>query len=71
MASIGEEFQPGEKVPHSGIYKVMHDKNHAADHEVTCIYDKVFPQCRECGQSPRFRLVRIAQHIDLSEHFKK
>lgn len=71
MANIGDEFKPGQKVPHSGIYKVVHDKNHAAEHEVTCVYDKVFPPCKGCGQHPRFILLRAAQHVDSNENFSK
>jgi len=70
MASVGDTFKPGDKVPHSGIYKVTHDPEHAQSHEVTCVYGKVFPPCRGC-KHPRFILVRSAQHIDSNEHFGK
>lgn len=64
------EYKPGDKVPRSGIYKVVHDKKHAQEHEVTCIYEKTFPPCRDCGKGVRFELVKAAQHIDSNEHFK-
>ncbi len=70
MASIGDEFRPGEDVPHSGIYKVVHDKNHTQNHEVTVVYGKKFPPCNHCGKHPRFVLVRKAQHISSNEFFK-
>jgi len=69
MASVGEEFKPGENVPNSGIYRVIHDPEHAQAHEVTCIAHKRFPPCRGCDH-PRFVLVRKAIHIDMHEHFK-
>jgi len=69
MASVGDEFKPGESVPHSGIYLVIHDEAHSAPHEVTCVYGKRFPPCRECDH-PRFRLVRAAIHIGSHDHFK-
>jgi len=69
MAKIGDSFKPGEKVPHSGIYKVIHDPEHDQPHEVTCVYGKAFPPCRGC-RSPKFVLVRPAQHIEANEHFK-
>ena len=69
MAKIGDEFKPGEKVPHSGIYKVIHDPAHSEPHEVTCVYGKIFPPCHDCSH-PRFKLVRAAQHIERNEHFK-
>ena len=43
MATAGEVFKPGEEVPRSGIYRVIHDTNHSQEHEVTCVYGKVFP----------------------------
>jgi hypothetical protein len=70
MASIGDVFKPGEKVPHSGIYLVTHDTQHAAEREVTCVFGKVFPPCKGCGQHPRFKLVKAAMHIDGHEHFR-
>jgi hypothetical protein len=67
---MATEYEPGEKVPHSGIYKVVHDKQHTANHEVTCVYGKTFPPCNHCGKHPRFTLIRAAQHIGSNEHFK-
>jgi hypothetical protein len=70
MASPGEQFKPGDEVPNSGIYKVVHDPYHAAEHEVTCVYGKRFPPCNHCGHKVRFVLVRAAQHIDSHDSFK-
>lgn len=67
---MADEFKPGDKVSRSGIYLVTHDNNHANPHEVTCVYDKIFPPCRGCNH-PRFKLVRAAQHIDSNENFKR
>ena len=69
MASAGDEFKPGQEVPNSGIYRVVHDPAHHEPHEVTCVYGKRFPPCRDCHH-PRFVLVRAAQHIESNEHFK-
>lgn len=69
MAKIGDEFKPGDKVPHSGIYLVTHDKKHSEPHEVTCVFGKVFPPCRGCSH-PRFKLVRAARHIETEDNFK-
>ena len=65
-----EEFKPGEKVARSGIYRVIHDKNHHESHEVTVISGRTFPPCNHCGHHPRFILVRAAWHIDNHEAFK-
>ena len=70
MAKIGDEFKPGEEVPHSGIYRVVHDPYHAQEHEVTCVYGKRFPPCNHCGHKARFVLKYAAQHIEQNEHFK-
>lgn len=70
MASIGDVFKPGDKVPNSGIYKVTHDPEHTEPHEVTCIYGKTFPPCHDCAH-PRFKLVRAATHIERHKHFRK
>lgn len=65
-----DTFKPGQKVPNSGIYRVVHDKNHASAHEVTCVYQEPFPPCNHCGHGVRFELVRAAIHIKSHEHFK-
>lgn len=68
-AKPGDIFEPGEKVPRSGIYRVVHDPEHEQEHEVTCVYGKRFPPCHGCAH-PRFVLQRAAQHIEQNEHFK-
>ncbi len=69
MASIGEQFRPGNKVPHSGIYLVTHGGEHAPAHEVTCAFGSAFPHCAACGRDARFNLIRAAQHIDFNDNF--
>ena len=64
-----ETYKPGQKVPKSGIYRVTHDPAHAQPHEVTCIFNKIFPPCRGCDH-PRFKLIYAAQHIESHEHFE-
>lgn len=34
---MSEQVKPGETVTRSGIYNVMQDRNHAQEHEVTCV----------------------------------
>jgi hypothetical protein len=67
MADI---YKPGDEVPKSGIYRVVHDVEHSEEHEVTCIIGKEFPPCNHCGQHPRFTLVRAAHHIANHKWFK-
>jgi hypothetical protein len=64
-------YKPGDRVPQSGIYKVVHDPKHAQEHEVTCIEGEIFPPCNGCGQHPRFTLIRGAHHISKHPYFKK
>ena len=75
MAIKTEEFKPGDKVPTSGIYDVIHDKldgdEHAPPHEVTAIAGRVFPPCRGCHHGVRFRLQRPADHVEAQHHFKQ
>ena len=70
MAEIGEVFKPGQKVPHSGIYDVIHDPAHRTKHQVTCIYNKTFPPCAGCKSGVRFKLHAKAIHIAEQETFK-
>jgi hypothetical protein len=65
------EYKPGDEVPKSGIYKVVHDNKHAEEHEVTCIIGKKFSPCNHCSNGVRFTLVRAAHHIDNHDEFKK
>jgi hypothetical protein len=66
-----EELKPGNEVPRSGIYKVVHDVEHRDEHEVTCIIGEHFPPCNHCGKHPRFTLVRAAHHVRNHKYFEK
>lgn len=70
MADIGEIFNIGNKVPHSGIYDVLHDSHHQQKHQVTCVYNERFPPCHGCGDGVRFRLAVKALHILQDSEFK-
>jgi len=67
---MAEVFKPGDEVPKSGIYRVVHDNNHAAEHEVTCVIGEPFPPCSHCGNHPRFTLIRAAHHLAGHKLFK-
>jgi hypothetical protein len=68
---MAQEYKPGDKVETSGIYRVVHDSQHTAEHEVTCVAGKQFPPCNHCGHKVRFVIVKAAVHIDSHQHFKK
>ena len=68
-AQTGEVFKAGEKCRQSGVYRVIHDRTHAENHEVTCVNGETFPTCRDCKRL-KFELVRPAHHIETHEYFK-
>ncbi len=63
-------YKPGDEVESSGIYTVTHDRNHAQEHEVTCIKGKHFPPCNHCGHHPRFVAKRLAYHVENHDQFR-
>jgi len=65
-----KDYKPGEKCEGSGIYRVTHDGNHVAAHEVTVVFGEPFPPCNGCGHHPRFRVVRLAVHVHNHDSFK-
>ncbi len=58
-----EVYQTGQKVPESGIYKVMHAE-HRLPHEVTLLKGAEFPRCSKCKGSVRFSTVAVAPRLD-------
>jgi hypothetical protein len=69
------EFKPGDRVPVSGIYDVIHDKvdgdDHALPHQVTATRGRTFPPCRLCREELRYRLHRPVEHVQEHNDFKK
>jgi hypothetical protein len=63
----GETFHTDQKCRASGIYSVIHDKNHVLPHDVTMIKGRTFPPCRGCENRVQFKLKYAAQHIDSNE----
>lgn len=53
----GKQFRCGEKIPESGIYRVVHNKHRLA-HEVTLLGGQLFPKCARCEDLVYFELVR-------------
>jgi hypothetical protein len=63
-------FKPGEDVPQSGLYLVVHAE-HRADHEATLFQGEQFPSCAQCEVEVRFRLLRGATPISSDSDFRK
>jgi hypothetical protein len=58
-----EAFEAGKKIPESGVYKVLHAKQHVPPHHVTALYGDIFPACHKCLGRVRFELAISAPHI--------
>jgi hypothetical protein len=63
--------RPGDTVAQSGIYEVVHDREHRAAHDVVMIAGDEFPTCETCNQSVRFRLMRTAPYIFQDQDFEE
>jgi hypothetical protein len=53
----------GDRAPVSGVYLVLHDRQHARSHEITMISGHVFPPCGHCGRGVKYQLVRRTHHL--------
>src|SRR5690348_2006159 len=62
-------YRSGETVRQSGIYEVIHDREHREAHEVVMISSERFPDCETCKEKVRFRLIRTAPYIFQDEDF--
>jgi hypothetical protein len=63
-------YRPTDIVPQTGIYEVIHDRQHRESHEVVMRADDLFPACDTCDRRVRFRLVRTAPYIFDDEDFE-
>jgi hypothetical protein len=55
-------YRPGDAVPTSGIYTVVH-VDHREPHDIVAIQGEPFPPCRRCGNEVRFRITRLLPHM--------
>jgi hypothetical protein len=63
-------YHPGDTVRQSGIYEVVHDRDHRESHEVVLISGDKFPACETCREQVRFKLVRAATYIFYDQDFE-
>lgn len=66
----GPRFRPGDPVQETGIYEVVHDREHRAAHEAVMLANDRFPACDTCFERVRFRLVRTAPYIFDDDDFE-
>ena len=64
-------FRPGDAVPDSGIYEVIHDGEHRQTHDAVMIMGNSFPTCETCENRVRFRIIRTAPYIFQDEDFEQ
>jgi len=64
-------FNAGAPVQETGIYEVVHDREHRIAHEVVMLSGDAFPLCDTCAGRVRFRLVRTAPYIFQDEDFEE
>ena len=55
-------YKPGEVVPESGVYRVLHSQHRSA-HESTLREGETFPACRNCGGDVRFEQVTFLSSL--------
>jgi hypothetical protein len=65
-----QDFKPGDLVPKTGVYRVLHHEHRAA-HEATLRKHQHFPACARCGQLVRFWPAALAGSIEEDADFRR
>jgi len=60
---MADAFHAGQTVPFTGVYKVVHERQHSQPHYVTAVHGELFPGCLECSHHVQFELVVSAVHM--------
>lgn len=68
MTRKGTRFRTGERIPESGIYRVIH-REHRLPHEVTLLREGEFPRCARCQDAVQFQLIQAAESIQVTHEF--
>jgi hypothetical protein len=66
-----QQRKPGDIVPESGIYHVVHSRCSSEVREATFIVGQQLPPCRICGPRVRFQLKQAIPHISEDRDFKE
>jgi hypothetical protein len=66
-----EIFRPGIKAQVSGVYKVVHDREHVPSHYVTMLFGDTFPPCLKCSNGVRFEVAVSAVHANAHPLFQR
>ena len=60
---MASTYRSSEKIPVSGIYRVVHAQ-HRLPHEVTLLEGQTFPPCVKCHDEVTFELVRAVPTLE-------
>jgi hypothetical protein len=63
------EYKPGDVVPKSGVYRFVHDPDHAQPEEISAVKGELFPTCRHCGDG-RAKILDNAFNVAGIEQFQ-
>jgi hypothetical protein len=64
-------YKPGDGVPITGVYRVIHDSAHTTQQPERVIENVGrFPKCKHCGDRVRFELVKAVLWIRKDQDFK-
>ena len=63
-------FKPGEEVPQSGVYEVLHENCLSKELQMVFRAGQKFPVCQSCGSRVRFYLQRAVPHISQDQDFR-
>ena len=69
-AVIQQQWKPGDAVPESGLYQVLHSRCTSNVREATFVIGQQLPPCRICGSRVRFQLKQAIPHISEDHDFK-
>ncbi len=60
---------PGELVDQSGIYEICHQDEPRAS--VLLMRNTIFPYCRRCGETVRYKILELVPHISEDPDFQE
>jgi hypothetical protein len=60
---------PGELVEQSGIYEICHHDEPRAS--VILMRNTIFPYCRRCGETVRYKILELVPHISEDPDFQE
>ena len=56
-------YQAGETAPVTGLYRVIHAREHRLSHEAVVLQGDAFPSCRSCKNKVVFTLEQSVDYL--------